>query len=134
VTLSLFTCRYPRFRPAMGLPVRTTAGAPRFALGYELAGHARIISPSWSLLALHDEAPYRAGYRTQLDQAGPAVIRAELEAIADGHADPRLVLLCFDDLSKPDGWCHRRMFADWWTEVTGEEVPELAEPPTPSLF
>ena len=132
VTLSLFTCRYQRFQPGMGLPVRTTAGYPRF-LPYQLAGHARLISPTWPMLKL-DQAAYLQQYRQLLDDAGEAAIRDELLAIAAEHRDPRLVLLCFDDLSQPDGWCHRRMFAQWWTEQTREQVPELAEPPIESLF
>jgi hypothetical protein len=34
-------------------------------------------------------------------------------------------LLCFEDLTKPGLWCHRRPFANWWLENTGEVVPEL---------
>ncbi|MEV4704531.1 hypothetical protein [Actinoplanes sp. NPDC049316] len=134
MTVHLFTCRYQRFRPDMGTPVRTTAGYPRFTLGYELAGHARLISPTWAMVSINDEATYRGLYRQMLDARGVDAVRDELQAIADQVPDPRLVLLCFDDLSKPDGWCHRRMFADWWTEHTGTEVPELAEPPIASLF
>jgi hypothetical protein len=35
------------------------------------------------------------------------------------------VCLCFEDLTKPGLWCHRQIFARWWTEETGEAVPEL---------
>ncbi|MFI5493546.1 hypothetical protein [Actinoplanes sp. NPDC051859] len=134
MTVDLFTCRYQRFQPAMGSPVRTTAGLPRFPLTYELAGHAHLISPTWAMVSINDQATYRGQYRLLLDAHGLDAVRAELQAIADQATDPRLVLLCFDDLSKPDGWCHRRMFADWWTEQTGDDVPELAEPPIASLF
>ncbi|OJF12763.1 hypothetical protein BG844_18905 [Couchioplanes caeruleus subsp. caeruleus] len=118
----------------MGSPVRTTVGYPRFTLPYELAGHARLISPTWAMVSISNEATYRGQYRQQLDAHGVDAVCGELHAIADQASDPRLVLLCFDDLSKPDGWCHRRMFADWWTELTGDDVPELAEPPIASLF
>lgn len=134
MTLQLFTCRYQRFRPALGLAVRTTVGYPRFTLGYPLDGHAHLVTPTVTALSLRDEAAYRNAYLAQLDETGPGRIQAELTAIAEGKADQRLVLLCFDDLSRPDGWCHRRMFADWWTKATGEDVPELAEPPIPGLF
>jgi hypothetical protein len=132
VTVQLFTCRYQRFQPDMGLPVRATVGYPRF-VRYELAGHARLISPTWPMLTL-DYDTYLSRYRLLLGEAGVDAIRGELEAIADDCADPRLVLLCFEDLSQPDTWCHRRMFAEWWTQQTGEPVPELAEPPIESLF
>jgi len=133
--MQLFTSRYQRFRPSQGAPVRTTVGAPRFQLNYELAGEARLLMPSYAMLKLAEE-PYRAIYRERLEAAGVDAIRRQLEAIAvAAHAD-RLVLLCFCDLSAPapDGWCHRRMFAQWWQERTGEAVPELAEQPDPTLF
>jgi hypothetical protein len=40
----LATCSYRAFRPEMGHAVRITRGAPRYKLGYELAGSA---SPTW---------------------------------------------------------------------------------------
>ena len=33
-----------------------------------------------------------------------------------------VVLLCFENLAKPGLWCHRTMFAEWWTGETGELV------------
>lgn len=131
----LFTSRYQRFRPEQGAPVRSTVGAPRFPLSYELAGEARLLAPSYAMLKL-DQAPYLELYRERLEAAGVDKIRRQLRAIAAGANADRLVLLCFCDLSvpPPDNWCHRRMFAAWWQERTGEEVPELAEQPEPTLF
>ncbi|WP_197697808.1 hypothetical protein [Micromonospora echinofusca] len=136
--MKLFTSRYQRFRPDQGAPVRTTVGAPRFPLPYDLAGFARVLAPSYAMLKL-DEAPYRYIYVERLEAAGVDVIADDLAAIADVAGDERLVLLCFCDLSvsPPNAWCHRRMFAAWWQEQTGQEVPELAElpePPAPTLF
>jgi hypothetical protein len=133
--MQLFTSRYQRFRPGQGAAVRTTVGAPRFQLSYELAGEARILMPSYAMLKL-DEAPYRAIYRERLEVAGVDAIRRQLAPIAVAAGTDRLVLLCFCDLSAapPDGWCHRRMFAEWWELRTDEEVPELAEQAIPTLF
>jgi hypothetical protein len=47
-------------------------------------------------------------------------------AFAKGHDAKGVVLLCFEDLSKPGEWCHRRAFATWWEEQTGEKVEELS--------
>ena len=38
-----------------------------------------------------------------------------------------LVLLCYEDLRKPDQWCHRTLFAEWWQKMTGEVINELEE-------
>jgi hypothetical protein len=114
----------------MGIPVRTTVGAPRFKLAYQLAGHAKLITPTRPMLGLPRGA-YEVSYRGLLNAAGAERIHAELAAIhaAAGRPAAALVLLCFDRLDKPGEWCHRSMFADWWLEHTGQEVPELGATP-----
>lgn len=132
----LYTSRYQRFRPGQGAPIRTTAGYPRFQLAYELAGHAQLITPTWAMVNLDNEEVYRGQYLAMLDAQGLDIIEDELKEIEYRAGDERLVLLCFCDLSKPDGWCHRRMFAEWWERATcGDgEVLELAEKRQPGLF
>jgi hypothetical protein len=131
--MQIFTCRYPRFEPHMGIPVRTTASAPRFKLHYELTRQATLITPTWPMLSLERDA-YTREYRTRLELAGAEAIRAELATIAAQHGDQRLVLLCFENLADPGTWCHRTLFAAWWQAKTGQEVPELAERPQATLF
>jgi hypothetical protein len=136
--MQLATCTYQEFTPGMGAPIRTTAGAPRFALGYQLAGHARLITPTRQLLAQNlPRDAYEFQYRRLLNGQGIDRIYAELSGLAARIGADRLVLLCFDRLNKPENWCHRTMFAAWYLENTGEEVTELgALPPTtpPRLF
>lgn len=36
-----------------------------------------------------------------------------------------IVLLCFEDLTKPGEWCHRCVFAEWWQNKTGQKINEL---------
>ncbi|OLT26382.1 hypothetical protein BJF83_21340 [Nocardiopsis sp. CNR-923] len=121
----------------MGTAIRTTVGAPRWALSYTLAGHAQLITPTRDMLGL-DRSPYRKRYEARLSATGLYRIATELRSLARGRLEP-LVLLCFDRLGKPgpDSWCHRTMFAVWWEEQTGVEVPELgavALPEPPTLF
>ncbi|WTW95424.1 hypothetical protein OG216_19475 [Streptomycetaceae bacterium NBC_01309] len=143
--LSIATCTYQEFVPGMGAPTRTTAGHPRFALGYQLAGHAVLVTPDRQLVkAAHAGLPedaYEFQYRRQLATFGVDRIRAELAAIARYFGAPGpVVLLCFDKLTQPGNWCHRTHFAKWWTEQTGDPVPELGGRPTapasppPTLF
>jgi hypothetical protein len=142
--LQLATCTYQEFAPHMGTPVRTTAGHPRFPLAYQLAGHARLVTPTRDLLKVKARDAYEFGYRRLLNGNGFDNIRRELTSIAGAFdLDAPLVLLCFDRLDRltpPDNWCHRSMLAAWWTEQTGQAVPELggqpgaAPTPPPALF
>lgn len=133
--MRLATCTYQEFQPAMGVPIRTTVGSPRFKLGYQLAGHATLITPPRSALKLPRDA-FTLIYRRGLDAAGVDQIRYQLAQLAGGK-DQRLVLLCFDRLDRDGVWCHRTIFREYWQERTGEPVPELgAHPaaPAPTLF
>lgn len=139
--MELATCTYQEFTPGMGAPIRTTAGHPRFPLGYELAGHARLVTPTRELLTQNlPKDAYEFSYRRILNGYGIDRIYSELAGLAARNGGARLVLLCFDrfDRLKPaEAWCHRRMLATWWLEQTGEEIPELGSQPTtppPSLF
>lgn len=134
--VSLATCSFQEFHPSMGAPIRTTVGAPRYPLGYDLAGHWLAVTPIRSFLG-QPEAIYRDLYRRMLDQVGIKRLVRETHDLAAKAGSERLVLLCFDRLAKADGWCHRTMLAEWWLERTGEVVPELgdvhdpaSEPPT----
>ncbi|MFR9780164.1 hypothetical protein ACL02O_29425 [Micromonospora sp. MS34] len=136
--MQLFTNRYQRFRPDQGAPVRTTVGKPRFPLPYDLAGFARLLAPSYAMLRMA-EGPYRHIYLERLEAAGVDLISEQFAEIADAAGSEQLVLLCFCDLNvpPPDNWCHRRMFAAWWEDQTGNEVHELdrrRETPALTLF
>ncbi|MEU8870465.1 hypothetical protein AB0D24_04730 [Streptomyces javensis] len=131
--IRLATCTYQEFAPDMGTPVRTTVGHPRFPLSYQLGGIARSVTPTRHLLKIEAEDAYEFSYRRLLNDRGVDLIREELTAIAGANdLDVPVVLLCFDKLSKPGNWCHRTHFAKWWTDQTGEEVPELGAVPVPA--
>lgn len=105
------------------VPVGHTVGAPRF--GAPEAGNIGMLAPH-GIDRVLAERPFRKLYVTRLERFGVQRIRAVLSAIADGHDAPGVVLCCFEDLTKPGEWCHRRMFARWWEQQTGEAVEELA--------
>lgn len=105
-------------------PVRTTIGAPKFPLGYELAGSVAMLAP-YGLFSIDDRAEFEAAYRARLDRFGVEKIRRVLAAIAHGARAKGVVLLCFEDLDDETQWCHRTIFAAWWLEQTGQEVVEL---------
>jgi hypothetical protein len=125
--VELFTNRYQKAQPSQGLMVRTTLGAPRFKLRYELDGNLPQLAPSRDIFR-KPYGEFRTAYRRHLHILGPKHILEAIEAIRKASSRPdeqRMVLLCFDDLSKEGAWCHRTMFAEWWLEKTGEEVREL---------
>ncbi|WP_180685853.1 DUF488 family protein [Streptomyces gossypiisoli] len=123
--LTLFTNRYQAYQPPQGVPVRITLGAPRFKLPYSLNHAVRELAPSRDYLSW-PEPEFTKAYRADLDRLGPVRIAERLREIAQAENDHRLVLLCFEDLSKPALWCHRRTFASWWKDTTGDEVRELS--------
>jgi len=69
-------------------------------------------------------AEFEARYRTRLDGYGVDKIRGVFHAIARSYPGKPLVLMCYEDLTKAA--CHRRLFAEWWQEQTGEHVEEMA--------
>lgn len=89
-------------------------------LPYKIAGAIRALAPERAWLNL-DRPEYEPLYRARLDALGVPAIRRSIAALA---LDREPVLLCFESLI--DGsWCHRRIFAAWWQEQTGQPVPEL---------
>jgi hypothetical protein len=125
--LTIATSRYVAREKvvASGLaPVRTTVGAPRFRLGYELASNVGMLAPH-GLRSIEDEADFEAAYRARLDGFGVEKIHAALADIAWAAGTAGVVLLCFEDLDDPAQSCHRTIFAAWWREQTGEDVIEL---------
>jgi hypothetical protein len=108
------------------VPVRITVGHPRLRLGYELGGRLPCLYPDRSLLAIDDPAVFEASYRRQLDTVGVDSIASEFAAISADQDGRGLVLLCFEDVDLlGEQSCHRRIFAHWWEEQTGQVVPEL---------
>jgi hypothetical protein len=130
-TPMVLTSRYQSkaIRPDIHATYRTTIGGPRFPLGYTLDGAMPAIQPpSWVFnQADEGEEVYTKAYRQHLDSrlmTGDEA-KAYLQAFAARHPGKALVLLCFCDLSKPGTFCHRRIFAQWYEEKTGDSIPEL---------
>ncbi|MBM9505290.1 DUF488 family protein [Actinacidiphila acididurans] len=104
--------------------MRITRGAPRFKLPYPLAHSVRELAPRGDYFD-KPRPEFTAAYRADLDHLGSQTVAELLRAIADASGDHRLVLLCFEDLADPAQWCHRRIFAAWWKDTTGDDVREL---------
>jgi hypothetical protein len=127
---AIVTARYHAFhkggQPTLDgaelVPVRTSAGTPRFIEGAHEWPRCNEIVP-WNPLKITDEAEFVQRYYARLDKHGPARIAARLREIHEQHDGRPLALLCYEDLAV--SWCHRRKFADWWQQHTGQVIPEL---------
>jgi hypothetical protein len=116
-------------RPPYGalLKIGISRRGPYHGMQYENLVHEPF-APSEELLrewkaseqTAEDEAAFERKYRAALDAKGIEYVRARLEEALDGHEEA--ILLCHEKTGK---FCHRRLFAHWWREQTGQEIPEL---------
>ena len=110
--------------------VRISLGLPKFALDYPILGEVFMLMPSRDMLRMEEE-PYTALYLKRMEGYGVDKINrafTTLGAQAKNHGKSGLVLLCFEDITRE--FCHRRIFAKWWLEKTGEVIDELG----PAVF
>jgi len=136
---TLVTSRYADFsraRPALGgqilTPVRISVGLPKFAPQAAAWPRCSLLVP-WNLLGITDWNQFETEYRRRLDKHGPETIAESLTAIWRQHGENPLALCCFEPAGE---FCHRRIFAAWWLEQTGQAIDELepAIEPAPRLF
>lgn len=125
MTIELATGNYRTFESPMGVPVRITVGAPRWPLDYELRHFIRRLAP-WGLMKLGGEEFVQA-YRERLDRLDVDALAERFEVISAEEGGQRLVLLCYEDVLGGQ-LCHRRVWADWWYERTGQLIPEIENP------
>ncbi len=113
--------------------VRTSVGHPRWKLAYPIGAVILEIAPLRNMLNLSRDE-YHARYINKLEMHSVDTIARRLNEVSAANEGRDLVLLCFEDLTKPRLWCHRTMFAEWWREKTGQAVEELAPKTAPTLF
>ena len=140
------TCSFSEFHPLTmgGIPVRSANGYPfRLKLPYQLTtllGGIKVphvLTETWpdKTTITWNADRFTPVYLEKLNQTGVEKIRDAAGRLrdqlgADDH--DRLVLLCFEQLTKKP-LCHRSLFAAWWQDQTGEEVPELGAVPIPEI-
>lgn len=124
-------CR--KIDPRKHAPIRISARGPRFAVPYQLAGCCEEITPAWEVVRLSATDPEGfvgayfhqqlcgGSYSNRVVARRVKEIRRAIDAIAGGR-EP--VLLCFCK-GEQTQYCHRRLFAQWWQDETGERVKEL---------
>lgn len=124
------------------VPVGITRGVPKFPVGYSYR-LLRLLAPSRETFGMDSDEDFRRSYREGLQEIGVERIASEFRRLSAQGGGRPLVLLCFEVVSGPHAeHCHRRDFAQFWYEQTGQAVPELepgmldeiGEPDQRSLF
>jgi hypothetical protein len=130
--LQLFTGRYanPNVAGSGLTPVGITRYRPRFRLPYELEMNLYDLAPTPTMLQIakreNGRERFIAAYHARLDAIGVHEIVQQLTA-AQGNASG-VVLLCFEDLTIGENWCHRLLLGEWLRERAGLVVTELPDP------
>ena len=131
-SLKLYTSSYfnKAITNAEHCPVSISVSKPRWPLAFDVENKLSILAPPGYLLKEEDPEVYRKEYLGQLEHHGVEKIGNLLGRMAERANGRPLVLLCWEDLRKGK-WCHRRMFAEWWEQETGQQVEELDYPDGP---
>lgn len=132
--MAIWISRYSNKELANGnyYPVGISIGKPRFRLGYELREQCYSLAPKGYMLNM-DIDDFKKAYYEKLEGIGTdriigMVNKLDEKARSEGK---ELALLCFEDVRVESEWCHRTIFAQWWTEKVGEIIEELPDPTTP---
>jgi hypothetical protein len=120
LSASIVTGRYQTWKPAHGVPIRTTIGEPKFWGRRRKLEDLRVAAP-WGLMDADD---WRERYEQRLDAEGDRIIR-QLARIARQCPGEQLALLCFENVNAGEE-CHRRTLAEWLEDRLDIRVPEMA--------
>jgi hypothetical protein len=105
--------------------VGITLGEPKFPLGYEKQ-QLRELAPTPQQFHLADEKfvkSFRHGmYVLTIERVIALLTQASQAA---GGCD--LALLCFEDVRKPNEWCHRLVLARWIEDQCGLQIEEYVD-------
>ena len=124
--MKLYTGRYQWFRggaPEGLIVCGVTVGSPKFPMKCEIEWSARWAAP-WGMLDVNDLDEFTGRYFERLDRMGVGTVRARLLHLHERHDGADAVLCCFEDVTQPGEWCHRRVFSSWAQSRLGIEVPE----------
>lgn len=107
----VYVSRYsnPELKSGKYTAVRISIGAPKWPLGYEIAGELNCLMP-WGMLNKYSHEEFVPKYRAKLDSVGVERIAAHLRRYE--QLGKPVVLLCYEDVRVPGKTCHRTTFAE----------------------
>jgi len=120
----LVVARYAAVDPRHMVPVQTSIGRPQWA-PFEVVPWPAVMP--WGMVGKYsDRGEFRRAYRARLHRRTPRIL-GELAELLDAYPGWTLALCCFEDLAKPDAWCHRTYLSEWLSERLDVEVPDPEE-------
>lgn len=125
----IWTSRYQNQDAIIGsglVPVRITVGGVRFKLRYDLRYSVPELAPFYWTLKL-DQGAFTMHYLEKVDR-NRQTIEWMIDKISAENDRKGLVLLCFEDLTKPGQWCHRQILAKRLEQWSGQPILELPIP------
>jgi hypothetical protein len=127
--MAIYTSRYsnPKLRSGDYVTVRISLGKPKWELGYMLHCEISALMPFGLLNSDISYEEFKRKYFLRLDKTGVSRLADGFSIIQQKYPGRDIVLLCYEDVRKPDDWCHRTLFAEWWKLNTGEIVEELTD-------
>lgn len=124
----MFTARYMNsaIDKETMVPVSISRYLPKLKTSYDIKIQLLHLAPGKEYVEEQDEKLFLKLYRKQLDIIG---VRSVFKVLWDLYEPGKeIVLLCSEDIRDNKSWCHRRMFAEWFSEKTGIVIEELEEP------
>jgi len=125
--MAIYTSRFsnPELKSCKYTAIQISTGKPRWKLGYPLSGEIKSLAP-YGVFNKFTGDEFNAEYIKRLESYGVNKIMNDLQKYGDCGKD--VVLLCFEDITKPGQTCHRAIFSDWWLKKTGVKITELYDP------
>jgi len=122
----IYTSRF--FNPELKNPAYVKVGIvrslPKHPLPYSIYGNIFELSPQRGLINESDREVFKKRYFAQLNSLGIESVRRRIDAF---EKCGNIVLLCYEDVRKPNEWCHRTFFAEWYYNHFGKAIEELAD-------
>lgn len=107
------------------VPVRISIGLPRFLPDITNSSAAINDLMPWGLFKIADREEFTRRFRHRLHVKGPDLIQQQFDYLLEAYTPRSLMLCCYENLHKPGEWCHRRTFARWWHDKTGQVIHDL---------
>lgn len=134
--MAIWTSRYSNqiLQNGKYYAVGISLGKPKFHVDYQIMNQLYELAPGGYTLRW-DYERFKRAYFEKLNNLGRRKVENRLlvESSIAHDTGKELVLLCFEDIRKPEEWCHRTLLAEWCRDNLGITINELEDPNPPKL-